>query len=112
MDAINRQRLASQVKNLRGKRSHREFAPLLGVAPSTISGWESCKNTPTLENFEKLAELASELPEVFLAKIYGREITTKEALPLVYAILSMENEDLSGVLVAIANKLGGGVNKQ
>lgn len=110
MDMISRQRLAAHVKQLRGKRSHREFAPMVGVAASTISGWESCKNLPNLENLEKLAELASQLPEVFLARLYGRDIATEEAqsVPIAFAIHSMDNQDISGVLCAIAKKLGGG----
>lgn len=110
MDTISRQRLAAQVRKLRGKRSHREFAPMLGVAASTISGWESCKNLPNLENLEKLAELASQLPEVFLARLYGRDITTEEVqpVPIAFAIHAMDNTGVSEVLVAIAKKLGGG----
>jgi transcriptional regulator with XRE-family HTH domain len=99
--------LARHVKRLRGKRSHREFAPLVGVAPSTISGWENSTNIPTLENFFKLAELDQLLPEVLLARICGREISTREVEPLSFVIHSMDNTQLPEVLMVIANKLMG-----
>lgn len=107
MGTKDKERLALHVKRLRGKRSHREFAPLVGVAPSTISGWENGTNVPTLENFFKLAELYELLPEVLLARICGRDIVTQEAQPVTFAIHSLDNSQLSEVLIVIANKLMG-----
>lgn len=105
MNTECRERLASHVKRLRGKRSHRQFAPLVGVAPSTLSGWENGKYTPTLENFERLAELASLLPEVFLANIYGRELSTQQSQPVSFIIHSLDNSELPEVLFVVANRL-------
>lgn len=105
METKVKARLALHVKHLRGNRSHREFAPLVGVAPSTISGWENGTNVPTLENFFKLAELCDLPPEVLLARICGRDIVTQEVQPVTFAIHSLDNSQLPEVLIEIANRL-------
>lgn len=110
MDSTSRDRLANKVKRLRGDRTHREFGAVLSVSGSTISFWENGKNIPTIENLEKLAELANQLPEEFLAECYGREIVTKECPSLAFAITTMDNKDIGCVLMLIGQKFTGGVN--
>jgi transcriptional regulator with XRE-family HTH domain len=108
MDAKNRDRLAHKIKLIRGKLKQSELAVILGVAPASISGWENGKNIPTIENLEKLAELANQLPEEFLAEVYGRKITTEECPTIAFAITAMGNKEISDALVLIAQKISGG----
>lgn len=108
MDRQSRDRLAYKVKRLRGDRSQGEFAKILGVSQASIAGWENSKNIPTIENLERLAELANQLPEQFLAEIYGREIVTRECPSLAFAITSMDNVEIGGILMMIGQKFAGG----
>jgi len=108
MDSNSRDRLANKVKRLRGDRTHREFGAILSVSGSTISFWENSKSIPAIENLEKLAELANQLPEEFLAEVYGREIVTKECPSVAFAITTMDNKDVGGILMLIGQKIAGG----
>jgi len=105
MDKASRDRLANKVKRLRGDRSQGVFASLLDVSQASIAGWENSKNIPTIENIERLAELSNQLPEEFLAEVYGRKISTTEIPPIAFAITNMGNEEIGGVLMLIAQKI-------
>jgi transcriptional regulator with XRE-family HTH domain len=108
MDNESRDRLANRVKLLRGNRSQALFAKELGVSQPTVTGWEKSANLPNLDNLERLAELANQLPEQLLAEIYGRRIVTETAPPVAFAITTMGNREISDVLILIANKIAGG----
>jgi len=107
MDHQSRLRLAQKVKALRGEASQIEFAKRLEVRQSTIASWEKATNVPTLENLEKLAELSGQLPEEFLANIYGRTISTQECPTVAFAITIMDNQEIGCVLMQIGKRFGG-----
>lgn len=107
MDKASRDRLANKVKMLRGDRTHIEFGKILGVSGGSISHWENSKNIPSIENLERLAELSNQLPEEFLAEIYGREIVTKECPSLAFAITSMDSKDIGAILILIGQRFAG-----
>jgi transcriptional regulator with XRE-family HTH domain len=105
VDDVVLQRLAKAVRDAReatGK-SQREFAELLGVAQSTIAGWEGAKNTPNLENLEKLARIRGQLPEEFVSYLYGRSKGGR--MPLEEQIASLPGLELAALLEAIAARL-------
>jgi transcriptional regulator with XRE-family HTH domain len=108
MDKESRDRLANKVKILRGDHTHSEFAKILGISGGSISYWENSKNVPTIENLEKLAELANQLPEEFLADVYGRKISTNECPSLTFTITAMGNKEIGDVLMLIGQKIAGG----
>ncbi len=100
------QRLAHAVLELRGDRSQRDLATLLGVAQSTIQGWENARNVPNLENLEKLASLRGQLPEEFVAFLYGR--TAGESSAIEQRIRGMPRRDVARMTRAIADWIEGG----
>lgn len=108
MDNQSRDRLAAMVKSLRGNRSQAVFAKQLGVSQPTVTGWEKSANLPNLDNLERLAELADQLPEQFLAEIYGRCIVTQPAPSMAFAVAAMTNQEIGDVLMLIAQKIVGG----
>ncbi|WP_434684044.1 helix-turn-helix domain-containing protein [Pseudanabaena minima] len=107
MDQQSRQRLAQKVRALRDNTSQVEFAKTMGVRQSTIASWEKATNVPTLENIEKLAELSKQLPEEFLANIYGRTISTQECPTVAFAITTMDNQEIGCILMLIGQHFGG-----
>jgi transcriptional regulator with XRE-family HTH domain len=106
MDEVALNRLAKAVQDLRGDSSQRELASKLGVAQSTVQSWENGKNVPNLENVEKLAAMRGQLPEEFVAYLYGREVGS--SLPIEEQIKGMSLRGLARVNRAIAERLGGG----
>jgi transcriptional regulator with XRE-family HTH domain len=57
VDATSKQRLANLVRELRGERSQRSFAKLLGVSNQAIQYWEKERTWPDDDNLQKLAAL-------------------------------------------------------
>ncbi|HEY9631010.1 MAG TPA: helix-turn-helix transcriptional regulator [Coleofasciculaceae cyanobacterium] len=104
MDEVVLKRLSEAVLLARGDRSQREFSRALGVAQSTIQAWENGRNTPSLENLEKLARIRGDLPESFLAYLYGRSVG--EALPIEQQIEVMSCQQISKVMKQVADRLG------
>lgn len=92
-------RLATAVLDARGSRSQREFAKVLDVGQSTVQAWENGKNVPNLENLEKLAEIRGELPEEFVAYLYGRVLTES---PLEQRVKGMARREIARLTRAIA----------
>jgi transcriptional regulator with XRE-family HTH domain len=97
------QRLARAVFELRGDCSQRDLAVLLEVAQSTIQGWENARNVPNLENLEKLAKLRGQLPEEFVAFLYGRMVGF--AADDDQQVSAMNNRSLALLLRLIADVL-------
>ena len=112
MDAKSRDRLSHKIKLIRGKLKQSELAVILGVAPASISGWENGKNIPAIENLEKLAELANQLPEEFIAEVYGRKISTEEATPIAFTITTMGDEEVGEILMLIGQKIAKKINRR
>ena len=103
-----RDRFAKSVRQLRGERSQGEFARALGCSQPTITGWENGQSIPNLDNLDRLAELSNQLPEEFLANLYGRQISTAAFPKLTDAIANMTCTEVSAVTMAIANRLAKG----
>lgn len=99
LDEVFLQRLATAVLEARGSRSQREFARLLGVGQSTVQAWENAKNVPDLDNLAKLAEIRGELPEEFLAFLYGRVLSES---PLEQRVKGMARREIARLTRAIA----------
>lgn len=57
VSATSKQKLANLVKELRGERSQRTFAKLLGVSNQAIQYWEKERTWPDDDNLQKLAAL-------------------------------------------------------
>jgi transcriptional regulator with XRE-family HTH domain len=104
MDKRSRTRFAKKIKKLRGGRSQAEFASLLGVSQPCIGGWEKGE-IPTIENLEKLAKLAQEFPEQFLASLYGRSVSVNESVFFNELINNMGREELAEIILMIGNRL-------
>jgi len=104
LDQIAKARLGEAIRQLRGDRSQRVFAEVLGVGQATIQAWESgTGGTPTLDNLEKIAKLRDELPEQFVAYLFGRNITVGRSLHEI--ILTMTCEEIADISYAIAMRL-------
>lgn len=99
------QRLSAAVLEARGSRSQREFAELLKVAQSTVQAWENRRNVPSLENLEKLARMRGQLPEEFVAFLYGR--TAGESSAIEQRIKGMPRRDVARMTRAIADWIEG-----
>lgn len=102
LDDEGKKRLGDIVRQLRGKKTQREFAQELGVVQSTLSYWESGKGTPNLENIEMLASFWGKTPEEFVAFLYGRKIVTSKINDLVK---DLSFEELVDLQVTITKKM-------
>jgi transcriptional regulator with XRE-family HTH domain len=104
LDEIAKLRLSEAIKTLKGDRSQKAFAKVLNVGQATVQMWESCSGgTPTLDNLEKIAKMRGELPEQFVAYLFGRSINTGQSMEEV--IDSMTGKELVGTLQQLADKL-------
>lgn len=57
VEATPRQKLANLVRELRGEKSQRNFAKLLGVSYYAVQSWEKHTVWPDNDNLQKLADL-------------------------------------------------------
>lgn len=94
-------RYAEVVKAVRGSRSQRDFAELLGVSQSTVHNWENAKNAPDIDGLEKIARIRGQLPEELLTEIYGR----KAEASLQERIEAMSTQELAWLLALIAQRM-------
>jgi transcriptional regulator with XRE-family HTH domain len=103
------QRLAAAVLEARGDLSQRKFANLLGVSQSTIQSWENGRNTPNLENLERLARIRSQLPEDLVGYLYGRDKNKgqMDLQDIRARIAVMSCPDIGELSRAIADRLSG-----
>jgi transcriptional regulator with XRE-family HTH domain len=103
VDSESLKRLAMVMSELRGDRSQKVMAELLDVAQSSINSWENGRNTPSIDNLEKIAQMREQLPEELLSLIYGREIPS--SLPIDKQIERMSTGELVRLLRLIADRL-------
>jgi transcriptional regulator with XRE-family HTH domain len=96
-------RLSDAVRECRGERSQRDFAADIGVAQTTVLGWEAARNAPSLDNLEKIARLRGELIESFIAYLYGRD--PGESLDLLSQVKATSKEKKAEILRIIADDL-------
>lgn len=103
MDEDFRQRLALVVIQTRGDMNQRDFGAKLEVSQATVVGWERGQSIPTLDNLAKLATLRGQLPEEFLAELYGRTCSVDH--PLEERVKIMTRAQLIELLNTLANQL-------
>lgn len=60
-------KFANVVKTLRGERTYREFATLMGVSHPTIKAWEEGIHKPKKNAVERIAALRGETYQEFMA---------------------------------------------
>ncbi len=68
-----------------------------------MQSWENSKNTPSLENLEKIARMRGQLPEEFVAYLYGRPEGSR--MPFDEQIESMSWSDLGQLMKMIGRRL-------
>jgi len=108
MTQEEREKLAVIVRKLRGRRSKRIMAEILGVSHPTITAWENSEVDPEPENLRKIAELRGQSFNQLIADLQQstpidpfEELLAK--LPL--QIKGMSRSQLSQLLQAIAEGL-------
>jgi transcriptional regulator with XRE-family HTH domain len=108
MKQDEREKLAEIVRKLRGRRSKRVMADILGVSHPTITAWENCEVDPEPENLRKIAELRGQSFNQLIADLQQptaidpfEQLVAK--LPL--QIKGMSRSQLSQLLQAIAEGL-------
>lgn len=106
LDEVAKDKLARAIVYARGDLSQAEFAKKLGVSQSTVQSWETKKNTPTLENLEKIAEVTGQFPEELIAHLYGRDIGG--SLSVEAQINQLPMEQLSSILDAVSRRIAKG----
>jgi transcriptional regulator with XRE-family HTH domain len=103
MDELKK-RFAEAVKVARGWRTQRDFAELIGCSQSAVTNWERARNLPDLEGLEKLAKIRGQLPEHFLAELYGRKTETS----LQERINEMSDEEVAWLMTLLAQRVAVG----
>lgn len=63
VNGTSKKRLANLVKELRGERSQRSFAKLLGVSNQAVQNWEKERTWPDDDNLQRLADLKGWTPK-------------------------------------------------
>ncbi len=66
VDITAQERLSSLIKKLRGDRSQRQFAKLLGVSYAAIRSWEECESMPGVSSLSKIASYSHQSVEELL----------------------------------------------
>lgn len=119
MDFEARVRLSTVISEIRGNRSQREFARVLGVSYAALRTWEKCESVPGLENLKVIAAAAGLTLEQLLHKVKGKEAesaakTAKDIMPLVSQLSPeetaklvqlMSDQQLATLLRAIADRI-------
>ena len=60
VDITATERLASLIKKLRGDKSQRQFARVLGVSYAAVRSWEESESMPGLSSLEKIAAYSNQ----------------------------------------------------
>jgi transcriptional regulator with XRE-family HTH domain len=66
VDISAEERLSSLVKKLRGEKSQRQFAKVLGVSYAAVRSWEESESMPGLNSLEKIAAYSNQTVEELL----------------------------------------------
>lgn len=104
MEAQVREKFAEVIKEMRGIRSYRAFAKLLGVSHPTIKAWENLEGIPDQESLERVATLRGESLTEFREFLGG--FRKPSALQkLVQQVRSIPDDELAVLLRAIADRI-------
>jgi transcriptional regulator with XRE-family HTH domain len=69
-----KQRLAVLVKQLRGDKSYRAYGRILGVAGTTVQGWENMTSEPEMGNLSQIAKLAGYTLQELMDYLNGKPV--------------------------------------
>ena len=83
MDITAEERLAFLIKKLRGEKSQRQFAKILGVSYAAIRSWEESESMPGLTSLEKIAAYSNQSVQELLEyrKAEGKDKSKVAQLP-------------------------------
>jgi len=97
------EKFATIVKEIRVEQNltQRQLASLLDASQGAIVSWERGETLPSPNNLEAIARIRGQLPEEFLAELYGR----KSGESLQERITNMSREELSFTMMMIAKRL-------
>ncbi|MDQ2096800.1 MAG: helix-turn-helix transcriptional regulator [Tychonema bourrellyi B0820] len=104
MESQFRKNFAEVIKEMRGVRSYRAFAKLLGVSHPTIKAWENLEGTPDQESLERVAALRGESLLDFKEFLGGFKKPTSFQ-KLVQQVRSIPDDELAVLLRAIADRI-------
>ena len=71
MDSYAQERLSQLVIKLRGEKSQRRFAVILGVSYAAVRSWEQCESMPGISSLQKLADYTDQTIEELLDYLNG-----------------------------------------
>ena len=91
VDITAEERLSRLIKNLRGEKSQRQFAKVLGVSYAAIRSWEECESMPGLNSLEKIAIYSNQSLEELLNYLKENGTDKSKVIPFAPAFLA---EDL------------------
>jgi transcriptional regulator with XRE-family HTH domain len=104
MESQVRKNFAEVIKEMRGVRSYRAFAKVLGVSHPTIKAWENLEGTPDQESLERVAALRGESLSDFKDFLGGLKKPTPFQ-KLVQQVRSIPDAELAVLLRAIADRI-------
>lgn len=104
MESQVRKNFAEVIKEMRGVRSYRAFAKVLGVSHPTIKAWENLEGVPDQENLERVATIRGESLSDFKEFLGGFKKPTSFQ-KLVQQVRSIPDEELAVLLRAIADRI-------
>lgn len=82
VNKVNKNKFATVVKTLRGKKTYREFAAMMGVSHPTIKAWEEGIHEPKKKAVERIAALRGETYQEFMAYLEDSSPQDYEPLEL------------------------------
>jgi transcriptional regulator with XRE-family HTH domain len=94
-DELAKERLARLIKELRGQRTQREFAKLLGTSYTAVQDWEKQIRLPKEENLRRIAQLKGWTHEELLCHLFLPNPRSETALASPLKILIAQIQSLS-----------------
>lgn len=104
MDLQAREKFAQVISELRGTRSYRSFARIIGVSHPTVVAWENVERIPDDESLQKIADLRGESLEEFEAFLRGTR-EPNEMQRLIQQVHIISDAELAILLRTIAERL-------
>lgn len=94
-DKLAKERLAQLIKELRGIKTQREFAKLLGTSYTSVQDWEKQIRLPKENNLKRIAQLKGWTPEELLCHLFLLENRSEVASTNSLEILIPQVQKLS-----------------